>query len=66
LNEKDNPWRKVVATTYGEASFGWYSSTLNGSYGFSIWRYISKGWEKFSSFFSFKVGDGSSIYLFLA
>ena len=29
---------------------------------YSLWRYISKGWENFSPFFSFKVGDGSSIY----
>ena len=52
----------MVVTKYGEAGFGWYPSTPNGSYGFSLWRYISKGWEKFSPFFSFKVGDRSSIF----
>ena len=61
LNEKDNLWRKVVATKYGEAGFGWFPSTTQGSYGYSLWRYISKEWEKFSPCFSFKVGDGSSI-----
>jgi len=52
----------VVATKYGEEGFGWFPSTPLGSYGYSLWRYIVKGWEKFSPFFSFKVGDGSSIY----
>jgi len=60
MNEKGNLWRKVVATNYGEAGFGCFPSTPYGSYGYSLWRYISKGWEKFSPFFSFKVGDGSS------
>ena len=62
LNEKGNLWRKVVASKYGVVGFGWYPSAPRGSYGFSLWRYISKGWRNFSPFFSFKVGDGSSIY----
>ena len=36
--------------------------TPNISYVYSLQRYISKGWEKFSSPFSFEVGNGSSIY----
>ena len=62
LKEKDNFWRKAVATKYGEKGLGWCPSTQLGSYGYSLWRYIAKGWENFSPFFSFKVGDGSSIY----
>jgi len=62
LNEKDNFWRKAIATKYGEEGLGWFPSAHLGSYGYSLWRYIAKGWEKFSPFFSFKVGDGSSIY----
>jgi len=62
MNEKCNLWRKVVATKYGEADFGWFTSTPNGSYGYSLRSCISKGSEIFSSFFSFEVGDGSSIY----
>ena len=62
MNEKDNLWRKVVTTKYGVAGFGWFPSTPNGSYEYSPLRYISKGWEIFLPFFSFKVGDGSSIY----
>jgi len=52
----------VVVSKYGVAGFAWYPSVPSGSYGFSLWRYISKGWKKFSPFFSFKVGDGSSVY----
>ena len=35
LNEKDNFWRKEVATKYGEVGFGWFPSTPSGFYGYS-------------------------------
>ena len=60
MSEKGNLWRKVVTTKYDEAGFGWFPSFPNGSYGYNLWS--SKGWEKFSSFFSFEVGDGSLTY----
>jgi len=36
----------------------------NGYYGRILWMYISKGWERFLSFF-FEVGDGSVVYFYL-
>jgi len=36
MNEKGNLWRKLVVTKYGEASLGWFPSTPNGYYGYSI------------------------------
>jgi len=61
LNEKGNLWREVVAIKYGTTNFGWYPSRSNGSYGCSLWRYISEGWESFFRHFSFEVGDGTTI-----
>lgn len=29
-----------------------------GSYGVSLWRYISKGWDAFSKHIQFRVGNG--------
>jgi len=34
---------------------------LSLAYGWSLWRFISKCWEKFSPHFSFEVGDGTTI-----
>ena len=47
-------WRKVVDHKYG-SMWG-----LQGSCGVSLWKIIRKGCEGFN-WFSFKVGDGSSI-----
>jgi len=60
MNEKGNLWRKVVAIKYDTTNFAWYPSSPNGSYGCSLWRYISKGWAGFFPHFSFEVGDGTS------
>jgi len=37
-------------------------SIARGSYGYSLRRFISKGWGKFFPHCSFEVGDGSSIF----
>ena len=37
-------------------------SIARGSYGYSLRRFISKGWGKFFPRCSFEVGDGSSIF----
>jgi len=62
MNEKGNLWRKVVTIKYGDDGFGWFPSIARGSYGYSLWRYISKGWGRFFPRCSFEVGDGSSIF----
>jgi len=49
-----------VAITYGTINLGFFFSP-NGSYGCSLWRYISKCWERFFPHFSFEVSDGSTI-----
>ena len=62
MTEKGNLWRKVVTIKYGEGGFGWSPSSARGSYGYSLWRFISKGWGRFYPHCSFEVGDGSSIF----
>jgi len=61
IYEKGNLWRKVVANKHGTTNFGWYPSSPNGSYGCSLWRYISKDWAGLFSHFSFEVGDRTTI-----
>ena len=62
MNEKGNLWRKVLTIKYGNDGFGWFPSIAKGSYGYSLWRYISKGWGRFFPHCSFEVGDDSSIF----
>jgi hypothetical protein len=40
---------------------GWCSNDVSGLYGISLWKTIRKGWDCFSHFVNFKVGDGSSL-----
>ena len=61
MNEKGNLRRKVATIKYSATSLGWFPSSLNGSYGSSLWRYISKYRERFFPRFSFEVGEGSTI-----
>ena len=61
MNKKGNLWRKVVAIKFGTTSLGWFPSSPNSSYWCSLWRYISKCWERLFPHFSFEVGDGSTI-----
>ena len=40
---------------------GWSTRVCRRAHGCSLWRSISEGWESFSKYFSFVVGDGSCI-----
>ena len=42
MNEKGNLWRKVVNIKYGNDRFGWFPSTPNGSYGYSLCGYFQR------------------------
>jgi len=53
--------KKMVAITYGVTSPGWFPSLPNGPHGCSLWRYISKGWERFFPYSFFEVDDCSTI-----
>uniref|UniRef100_A0A2N9GHU0 Uncharacterized protein n=1 Tax=Fagus sylvatica TaxID=28930 RepID=A0A2N9GHU0_FAGSY len=60
--ERDALWRKVVTVKYGSMDGGWVSKVLIGAYGVGLWKYIRNGWDKFSRFLKFDVGDGFRIH----
>lgn len=37
------------------------TKSINGPYGFSLWKNIQRGWIKFSCFIKFEVADGTTI-----
>jgi hypothetical protein len=54
--------RKVIVIKYGIQRGGSCSKEARGPYKVRLWRNISNGWGSFSSFVSYKVGDGSHIH----
>jgi hypothetical protein len=54
-------WRQVVIEKYGSLGGGWMSKMPSGLYGIGLWKFIRDGWDKFSRFLKFEVGDGSQI-----
>jgi hypothetical protein len=42
---------------------GWTSNFPRGTHGCSLWRHIRKGWEVFSTQFSFETGLGTRVSL---
>jgi hypothetical protein len=59
--ERDALWRKVVEVKYGSMDGGWCTNQVMGTYGVGVWKHIRRGWECFSKFIKFEVGDGSQI-----
>jgi hypothetical protein len=59
--EREAWWRLAVDSKYGSLWGGWCSLVPTGAFGVGLWKNIRKGWEKFSSFTRFLVGDGSRI-----
>ena len=57
--EREALWRQVIVGKYGSLIGGWSSNSVQGTHGVGLWKHIRKGWDKFSQFFKFKVGDGS-------
>jgi len=56
--ERDAWWRVAVDSKYGSLWGGWCSREPVGAFGVGLWKNIRKGWETFSSFIRFEVGDG--------
>lgn len=63
--EREAPWRRVIDFKYGSLRGGGgvgFPTVFKGLMGFIfVWKSIRKGWEKFCSCVSFKVGDSSSV-----
>jgi len=49
----DALWRSVVEIKYGSRWGGWCSNVAIGSFGFGVWKNISRGWGKFYIFIRF-------------
>ena len=45
--EREALWRRVIDTKCGSLWGGWCSNSVQGPYGFCLWKSIRKGWEKF-------------------
>jgi hypothetical protein len=50
-----------VDSKYGSLWGGWCSLESTGAFGVGVWKNIRKGWDSFSRFTRFVVGDGSKI-----
>jgi len=59
--ERKALWRRVVAVKYRSQWDGRCSIEVFGSYGVGLWKFIRRGWEEFSRFSRFKLGDGFKI-----
>jgi hypothetical protein len=59
--ERDAFWRQVVEVKYGSLWGGWCSKHCRGAYGVGLWKGIRRGWDQFTHFISFSVGNGARV-----
>jgi hypothetical protein len=59
--EREALWRLVTDVKFETLKGGWYSKEVLGIFGVGVWKHIWRGWDKFSNFVRFKVGDGSHV-----
>ena len=43
--EKDNLWKQVITTKYGQEDLGWRSKKANGEVGVGVWKEILKEFD---------------------
>jgi hypothetical protein len=56
--ERDALWRRVIEMKYCSEVGGWCTAHSRAPYGVSLWKHISKGWDQFSKYIRFEVGEG--------
>jgi hypothetical protein len=59
--ESESLWRRVIDSKSGSMWGGWCSHIVTQAYGVSLWKFIRAGWNTFSNYISYMVGDGSRI-----
>jgi hypothetical protein len=59
--ERESWWRVVVDSKVSSLRGEWCSFEPVGAFGVGLWKNIKKGWETFSRFSGFEVGDGARI-----
>jgi hypothetical protein len=61
----DSFWRKIIVGKYGCDWGGWTSRDVTSSYGVRIWKCIRRGWDSFSRFTRFDIGNGTKVRFWL-
>ena len=59
--EKDNLWKQVISTKYGQEEHGWRAKKASGAAGVGVWKEIMKESEWCWENLAFLVGKGSKI-----
>jgi hypothetical protein len=54
--DREALWRLVTETKYNNIRGGWCSKEVTGTFGVGVWKYIRKGWDRFSKFVRFDLG----------
>ena len=54
-------WRRVLAVKYGVEGGGWRTKPIRGSHCCNLWKGIMAGWEDFSTYILFDVGQGNRV-----
>jgi hypothetical protein len=63
--KREDLWRLVIDIKYDSLKGGWCSKEVTWQFGVGVWKFIRRGWETFSKFVRYEVGDGSKV-IFLA
>ena len=56
--ERDALWQQVIEVKYGCVWAGWYIGSVDGPFGVSLWKNISRGWSFLSRYIRHEIGDG--------
>lgn len=59
--KREDSWRLVIDTKYDRLKGGWCSKEVTWPFGVGVWKFIRRGWETFSKFVRYEVGDGSNV-----
>jgi hypothetical protein len=62
--DRDNLWRLMIETKYDSIEGSWCSKEAMGTFRVGIWKQIRSGWDMFSKFVRFEVGDDGSKFSF--
>jgi len=57
-------WRLMIETKYDSIEGGWCYKEAMGTFGVEVWKHIRSGWDMFSKFVRFEVGDDGSKFSF--
>jgi len=51
----------VIDLKFESLKGGWCSKEVLGTFGVGVWKHFRWGWDKFTNFVRFEVGDGSHV-----